>query len=191
MTVKVKGSDYLPAGAHESTILQAIPLMHDGKNEEIELISVVPVRSPFITHDANGWAEVKRKVDKYDWAKQELQEFIQVAEAFKVPEVRKGTMSDQGTEGLVRAYIESSLHRTAVAYYLTGNRIYGEKVAETLRRLTDPAMGYPRTQYLQLERIQFGAGCGMCSDIAGYAFVQSNSLWSLWSYRSFTLRYYG
>lgn len=89
VTVKVKGSDYLPAGAHESTILQAIPLMHDGKNEEIELISVVPVRSPFITHDANGWAEVKRKVDKYDWAKQELQEFIQVAEAFKVPEVRK------------------------------------------------------------------------------------------------------
>lgn len=153
VTVKVKGSDYLPAGAHESTILQAIPLMHDGKNEEIELISVVPVRSPFITHDANGWAEVKRKVDKYDWAKQELQEFIQVAEAFKVPEVRKGTMSDQGTEGLVRAYIESSLHRTAVAYYLTGNRIYGEKVAETLRRLTDPAMGYPRTQHLTFQGI--------------------------------------
>lgn len=59
------------------------------------------------------------------------------AEAFDVPEVKKDTMSDQGTEGLVRAYIETSLHRTGIAYYLTGNRTYGEKVAETLRRLTD------------------------------------------------------
>lgn len=153
VTVKIKGSDYLPAGAHESATLQAVPLLNNGKIEEIELISVVPVCSPFIIHDAHGWADVKQKAVKYDWAKQELQEFIRVAEAYQIPEVRKGTMSDQGTEGLVRAYVESSLHQTAIAYYLTGNRTYGEKVAETLRRLTDPVMGYPRTQHLTFQGI--------------------------------------
>ncbi len=153
VTVKVKGSDYLPAGAHEGAVLRAVPLMNDGKTEEIELISVVPVRSPFIIHNAEGWAEVKRKAEKYDWAKRELEEFVRTAEAFDVPKVKKGTMSDQGTEGLVRAYIETSLHRTAIAYYLTGNRTYGEKVAETLRRLTDPVMGYPRTQHLTFQGI--------------------------------------
>ena len=153
LTVKVKGTDNFPAGASESAILQAVPLLNTGKTEEIELISVVPVHSPFITHDAKAWAEVKEKVNKYDWAKQEFEQFIRTAEAFQVPEVRKGTMSDQGTEGLVRAYIESSLHQTAIAYYLTGNEVYGEKVAETLRRLTDPVIGYPRTQHLTFQGI--------------------------------------
>lgn len=153
LTVKVKATDNFPAGASESAILQAVPLLNTGKTEEIELISVVPVHSPFITHDAKAWAEVKEKVNKYDWAKQEFEQFIRTAEAFQVPEVRKGTMSDQGTEGLVRAYIESSLHQTAIAYYLTGNEVYGEKVAETLRRLTDPVIGYPRTQHLTFQGI--------------------------------------
>lgn len=153
VTVKVKGSDYLPPGASESAVLQAIPLLNAGKAEEIELISVVPVRSPFITHNAEGWAEVKRKAEKYEWARRELKEFICTAEAFEVPQVKKGTMSDQGTEGLVKAYIETSLHRTAVAYYLTGNKVYGEKVAETLRRLTNPNTGYPRTHHLTFQGI--------------------------------------
>lgn len=61
MTVKVKATDNFPAGASESAILQAVPLLNTGKTEEIELISVVPVHSPFITHDAKAWAEVKEK----------------------------------------------------------------------------------------------------------------------------------
>ena len=153
VTVKVSGSDFLPAGAHESTVLQATPLMNNGKTEEIELISVVPVHSPFIVHDSVGWAEVKQKAEKYDWVHRELQEFIRTAEMFEVPEVKKGTISDQGTEGLVRAYIETPLYQTAIAYYLTRNQKYGEKVAETLRRLTDPVMGYPRTQHLTFQGI--------------------------------------
>ncbi len=153
VTVSVTGTDYLPAGAHEATVVQAQPLSSDGKAEEISLISVVPVKSPFIVHTADEWAEVKKNIERYDWAKQEFDHFVSVAENFKVPEVRKGTMSDQGTEGLVRAYIETPLHQTAIAYYLTGNRAYGEKVAETLRRLTDPEMGYPRTQHLTFQGI--------------------------------------
>lgn len=149
--VKVTGSDYLPAGASEETILQAVPLFGNAKAESLSLISVVPVQSPFIVHDDAGWQAVKRNVETYPWAKAEFDGFIKTAESFKVPVVKKGTMSDQGTEGLVRAYLESALHQTAIAYYLTGNRVYGEKVAETLRRLTDPMMGYPRTQHLTFQ----------------------------------------
>lgn len=149
--VKVTGSDYLPAGASEETILQAVPLFGNAKAESLSLISVVPVQSPFIVHDDAGWQAVKRNVETYPWAKAEFDGFIKTAESFKVPVVKKGTMSDQGTEGLVRAYLESALHQTAIAYYLTGNRVYGEKVAETLRRLTDPVMGYPRTQHLTFQ----------------------------------------
>ncbi len=177
VTVKVTGSDYLPAGAHESMVLQAIPLMDNGKTEEIELISVVPVQSPFIVHNAEGWEAVKQKAEKYEWARQELQEYIKVAESFKVPEVKKGTMSDQGTEGLVRAYIERSLHQTAIAYYLTGNLTYGEKVAETLRRLTDPVMGYPRTQHLTFQGIPQEGGT-MEGLLQAYDLIKNSGLLS-------------
>lgn len=153
VTVKVTGSSYLPSGASETTVLQATPLFDNGKTELLELISVVPVKSPFVVHNENGWKQVKEKIEKYSWAKNEFDELLRVAESFQVPEVKKGTLSDQGTEGLVRAYIESALHQTAIAYYLTGNRVYGEKVAETLRRLTDPVLGYPRTQHLTFQGI--------------------------------------
>lgn len=151
--VTVRGSREMPTGAQEATVLQAVPFMAGGKAEEVELLTVVPVASPFLLHDEAGWAEVRRKIGRYDWAKAGLRECIDAAERFQVPEVKRGTMSDQGTEGLVRAYIEGPLRNTAVAYYLTGNKTYGEKAAETLRRLTDPELGYPRTHHLTLQGI--------------------------------------
>lgn len=151
--VKVTAPMGLPQGAHEETVVQAVPVMGGGETEEISFISVVPVQTPFLIHDIDGWGEVKKKIGKYGWAKKEFDNIVRMAERFEVPEVKRGTMSDQGTEGLVRAYIENDLYNTAVAYYLTKNLAYGQKVAETLRRLTDPEEGYPRTNHLTFQGI--------------------------------------
>lgn len=177
VSVKVRGSDYLPSGASEVTVLQAIPLFNNAKTEELNLISVVPVKSPFVVHNDKEWKKVKENIEKYDWAKNEYDEILRVAEAFQVPEVKKGTMSDQGTEGLVRAYIESSLHKTAIAFYLTGNSLYGEKVAETLRRLTDPIIGYPRTNHLTFQGIPQEGGT-MEGMLFAYDLIKNSDLLS-------------
>lgn len=153
VTVHVKGDPSMPQGVHETQILQIVPLLHAGKVREVGFTTVVPVASPFLVHQEKGWQEVKEKIGKYGWAKKEFEKYVQAAEAFAVPDVKKGTVSDQGTEGLVRAYIEGPLFQTAVVWKLTGNRAYGEKVAETLRRISDPALGYPRTRHLTLQGI--------------------------------------
>lgn len=151
--VEVKGNAYLPQGAHEQQTFVVTPLLNNERSQKIELITVVPVQSPFLVHNEQGWKEVKEKIEKYAWAKSEFEEYVQTAEKFVVPQIKKGTMADQGTEGLVRAYIEKPLFQTAVAWKLTGNRLYGEKVAELLRQVSDPEIGYPRTQHLTLQGI--------------------------------------
>lgn len=151
--VDVEGDAYLPQGAHEQQTLLVTPLLDNGQPQKIELTTVMPVQSPFLVHNEQGWQEIKEKIEKYAWAKAEFEEYVQTAEKFVVPQIKKGTMSDQGTEGLVRAYIERPLFQTAVAWKLTGNRRYGEKVADILRQVSDPEIGYPRTRHLTLQGI--------------------------------------
>ena len=153
VSVKVKGNTYLPAGTHEKHCLQVVPLLRKEQPKEMEFITVVPVASPFLVHQEKGWDDVKKKIEQYKWAQEEYDKYILVAEKFKIPEVKEGTMSDQGTEGLVRAYIEGPLFQTAVAWKLSGNKAYGQKVAETLKRISDPEVGYPRTHHLTLQGI--------------------------------------
>lgn len=173
--VFVQGSSYLPAGAHEKHVLLATPLLNNATAEQLELISVVPVTSPFLRHDKTGWEEVKAKIGKYEWATKAYNDLLQEATGYVVPQVKPGTMSDQGTEGLVRAYIEGPLHNTAVAYYFTGDKSYGEKVAETLRRVSDPVLGYPRTQHLTFQGIPQEGGT-MEGMLVAYDLIKESGL---------------
>ncbi len=178
VSIKVKGNTYLPAGAHEKHCLQVVPLLRKEQPREIEFITVVPVASPFLVHQEKGWDDVKKKIEQYEWAQREYDKYIQTAEKFEVPEVKKGTMSDQGTEGLVRAYIEGPLFQTAVAWKLSGNRVYGQKVAETLKRISDPEIGYPHTHHLTLQGIPQEGGTfeGM---IRSYDLIKNSGLLTL------------
>lgn len=175
VSVKVVGNSYLPAGAHEKHCLQVVPLLRQEQSREMEFITVMPVASPFLVHQEKGWNDVKKKIEQYEWAQKEFDKYIQTAEKFEVPEVKKGTMSDQGTEGLVRAYIEGPLFQTAVAWKISGNKAYGQKVAEMLRRISDPELGYPRTNHLTLQGIPQEGGTfeGM---IRSYDLIRNSDL---------------
>jgi len=177
ITVNVSATDYLPSGAHEKHTLRVTPLTGNVESTELELMTVVPVLSPLLIHNKAGWNEVREKIKKHDWAKAEFDEYIRTADQFVVPEIKKGTMSDQGTEGLVRAYIEGALVRTAIAYYLAGENKYGEKVAELLRRISDPELGYPRTRHLTFQGIPQEGGT-MEGMIWAYDLIKESDLLS-------------
>lgn len=142
---------YIPPGSHEVQELVVAPLLGEGEAGRIRLITIKPVTEPFTVLSEAGWAEVKAKTQQYDWAKRELEEYIREAERFGVPEIKASTDPRRRGNGIIRAYIEGPLFRTAVAYKLTGNRSYGEKVAELLRRCAHPQTGYPYTRHLTFQ----------------------------------------
>lgn len=151
VSVSEQEKGYIPEGSHEKQILVVTPLLGEAEASQIKLITLKPVTGPFIVHNEAGWAEVKAKTEKYDWARQELEEYIREAEKFEVPEAKAQTDPQKRGHGIIRAYIENPVFKTAVAYKLTGKRTYGEKVAETLRRCANPETGYPYTLHLTFQ----------------------------------------
>jgi hypothetical protein len=106
------------------------------------------VPHPFILHTAAGWQEVRDKVAKYDWAKQQLADTVRKADAWRVPEITGPPGNDpDDTYGpfLFRTQVENDVLAAAYSWQITGNREHAEKVAVFLRRLSDPVKGYPVT----------------------------------------------
>jgi hypothetical protein len=135
----------VPPGGHESQTLLAcgngsVPLA------TLEFITARDVPRPSILHTPEGWAEVRAKVAKYDWAKKAQDEFVKAADAWQVPEasVPSTTPSTEGDHAYVFKVAEyKTLYKTTVAWELTGNKAYAEKIALFLRRLADEKTGYP------------------------------------------------
>lgn len=147
VTVRVQAPKHLPAGAQETQVLLATP--QNGKPESMEFITLRRVPFPFLVHDAKGWEEVQSKVGKYEWAKKEQTKIVAEADKFVVPEVSKGDAAKSTdplkTPALFNTYIEQKMFPAAVAWKLTGDKKYAEKVAEFLRRFASPKDGYPTT----------------------------------------------
>lgn len=151
--VLVKGNGEIIPGMNEEQVIAVTPVEAFGRTETITLTTVVAVASPFLIHTSEEWEEIKDNIKKYDWASAELEKLVRIAENFNIPEIRKQRPGDKGHEGIVRAYIEGPLVATAEVFYLTGNRVFGEKVAETLRRISNPEEGYLRTNHLTFQGI--------------------------------------
>ncbi len=170
-TVGVFVPDHVPPGGRETQTIVATPSTGDvSKAESIDFITLRELPSPYITFDQAGWDAVKAKVAKYDWAKDDEAAIIKTADSFTVPEVypKDPTKSDQGTPALFHSYIENQLWPCAVAWKLTGNKVYAEKVALFLRRVSDPATGYPTTLHANSQGIPqeggFFEGCAKSYD---------------------------
>jgi hypothetical protein len=137
----------LPPGGHESQELLAcgnggIPLAR------LEFITAYDVPRPCILHTPEGWAEVRAKVAKYDWAKKAQDEYVKTADAWQVPEAAVPPHNFSVTEK--HAYVFDvknfdTVPKVAIAWQLTRNKAYAEKVALFLRRLADEKTGYPST----------------------------------------------
>ncbi len=139
----------IPPGGHEKQFIRINVDGDPGAARTLEFITFAKLSSPFIIHDTKGWAEVREKAAKYDWAKKALNKYLKSADNWQVPELEVYSISpDTKRPYLVDARQEQRLMDAAYAYILTGEKKYAEKAALFLRRISDPEKGFPKTHQL-------------------------------------------
>ena len=146
--LRVGNSDRVPPGGHEDQVLQAIANGDAAAAAKLKFTTTSALPHPYILHTAARWQEVREKVARYDWAMEQQAEIVKKADAWQVPEVAKPPGNDpDDTMGpyLFHTQNENDLLACAYSWQLTHNRLHAEKVALFLRRLSNPADGYPAT----------------------------------------------
>jgi hypothetical protein len=136
----------IPPGGHETQTLLAaaggVPL------QKLEFITARDVPRPGILLTPKGWDDVREKVKNYDWAKAQELDYIKSADAWQVPEAATPEQRAHDPQGHPYVFWVTefkNLSRTAIAWQLTHDTNYAEKVALFLRRLADEKTGYPST----------------------------------------------
>ncbi len=135
----------MPPGGHEMQTLLVVA--GGGPLQKLEFITACDVSHPSILHTPQGWEEVREKVKKYAWAKQAQEKYVKAAEEWVVPQVATPEERAHDPEGHPYVFKGASElpYQTAMAWQLTRNQAYAEKVALYLRRLAGEQTGYPST----------------------------------------------
>ncbi|WP_141675478.1 COG1470 family protein [Formosa haliotis] len=137
---------HLPEGIREHQVVNAIA---NGKGEALSTITfttAIQVPFPNIVFTKTGWQKVRDKVERYDWAKDGLQEYVNKAEKWQVPNGTDFTKATERPLGQSVFHTDGrEIYNCAIAYQLTGNEAYAAKCLQLLRRLIDPKTGYPAT----------------------------------------------
>jgi hypothetical protein len=149
----------VPVGGHEVQTLRAIGNGTASPSAAIELLTASKMPHPYIMHTADGWAEVREKVKNYDWAKESQREIVEHAEKWNVPNANKPANQKRG-DWLFPTQVEHDLMAAGMAYQLTQDNKFAEKVRTFLLRLSDPTSGFPVTQ----------RGCNQASVQEGHFF---------------------
>jgi hypothetical protein len=142
--VNVTVSPRVAPGGHETQRIRAIA---NGKDAgSIEYITVSQLAHPYILFDKAGWDAIRQKAETVDWAKAQAQEYIAKADRWTVPALNEdGLARSTHQPYLYSTSEEKNVEAAAIAYQLTGDEKYAEKVALFLRQLSDPDKGYPKT----------------------------------------------
>jgi hypothetical protein len=139
----------VPEGGHEAQRLIALTGAGSRPVAQLEFITARDVSHPHILHTVEGWDEIREKVKKYPWASESQErDYVAPAEAWKVPEASTPEERAHGPERHPYVFLNTDFEqvgKTAIAWQLTRNKAYAEKVAIFLRRLADDKTGYPST----------------------------------------------
>ncbi len=144
-TARVMVPARVPQGGHEMQRLRAVANGAASRSEALEFVTASSVSHPNIILTKDGWNEVREKVKNYDWAKQAADEIIAAADKWNPPEVANKDNPKRG-DWLFRTQSEEGAKASAMAYQLTGDKKYAEKVRTFLLRLSDPNNGFPVTR---------------------------------------------
>jgi hypothetical protein len=146
--VHVAVPDSIAPGGHEEQVLQAIANGNGDKAATVTFITARALPHPYILHTPAAWQEIRDNVKKYPWAKAAQDDYLNQAEKWQVPEIAQPPHNDpDDTMGpfLFRTDNEHGLMACGISWQLTGEKMYAGKVAEFLRRWSDPQNGYPKT----------------------------------------------
>ncbi len=138
----------VPPGGHETQRLIATSDGDATTSASIEFITARQVEHPYILHTAERWNEIREKVKDYAWAKQALDDNINIANAWVVPTAALPPNNVSREDG--HAYVFTNINfvkllPTLIAWQTTRDKKYAEKLATFLRRLADDKTGYPST----------------------------------------------
>lgn len=147
-------ADGVPPGGHETQTLLASGNGPGASPAKLEFITARDVPRPSILLTAQGWNEVREKAKRYDWARAQAEEYVKAAEDWRVPEAATPEQRAHDPQG--HAYVFwvtefENLSKAAIAWQLTHNTNYAEKVALFLRRLANEETGYPSTYAAESE----------------------------------------
>lgn len=134
-SILVEISEQIAPGGYEIQKLKFVPNGDASSAKDMELKTVRELPHPYILHTEGGWNEVKNKIANHEWAKDRLEEYIETADKWVVPEPHG------------KGYVFETNHRNnimaaTIAWKLTGKKEYADKVSLFLRRLADPHSGY-------------------------------------------------
>lgn len=137
----------LPQGIREKQIVNAISNGDGAALASLEFITAVRVPTPNIMFTSEGWDNVRAKVDQYDWAKDGLDKYEKDANKWSAPKPTKIDPAD-GVENYGKSIYNTDgrkMLEVAIAYQLTGNEAYAEKILQVIRPLVNMETGYPAT----------------------------------------------
>lgn len=144
LTVQIPS--HLPLGILEKQIVKAVSNGFGATIATLEFTTAVSIPFPNIVFTAEGWENVRAKIEKYEWAKKGFDEYVQKAEKWKAP--NGADFSGVGGRPLGKSVFKTSAYGAldcGIAYQLTGNEGYVTKCLKLLRRLIDPKTGYQAT----------------------------------------------
>lgn len=137
-------SDRIPVGGQESSFL-VLENQDEKDIQKLEFITVHYKPHPYLLATNHILNDLKEKVESYEWAKNNFDALIAAADNYEVPE-RKIVLKARNTrEWKSLAYSASdseSVFRLALAYKLTGDKEYLDKVIRFVTEACDPEKGY-------------------------------------------------
>ena len=137
--VGVRIHDYMPAGAHEKTIVRFVPEGNSAGAREVSFMTLRALEHPYIYHTKEKWREVAENIRKEPAFAPGFQKLRVDAEGWKVPPMVPFGERDYCCDTFQEHYIMSC----AYMYSITGEKQHAEKIAEFFRLFTDPETGYP------------------------------------------------
>ncbi|MGJ8641222.1 MAG: hypothetical protein ACSHYA_17665 [Opitutaceae bacterium] len=134
--LSVAMNDLVAPGGRETTRISVIPNGRGDLKEELKFQTVRYLEHPYLMHTEAGWQGVIEKAATVEWAGVARDEYLAAAEAWKVPNLGKGSFCYRTKES-------RKLLNAAIAWKLSGNEAFAEKAMKFLRDLSNPGTGYP------------------------------------------------
>ena len=135
----------VPAGGREKQTLQILPSANPTAVQTITFTTLRGMPHPFTIHTAEGWDEVREKANKYDWASDRKERYIQDARRWTAPSRPPYAVNGDGNPYLCATNNEIGLMNNATAWQLTRDIEYAQKVKQFLLMISDYQTGFPLT----------------------------------------------
>ncbi|MDW5290187.1 heparinase II/III family protein [Formosa sp. PL04] len=143
-TLTVIVSDRMPLGGQESSVI----VVSDKQGNQLETLEFISVRSkphPFLLVTDVIFKDTKQKIAQYDWAKENLEAMLLELDGFEFPEheiITKPRPTQVWSSLNYSASDGEKAFQLALAYKLTGNVAYKNKVIALIQSVCNTENGY-------------------------------------------------